>query len=137
MKFLPFTTLALCMFLAACADKPDALPVEKEEDESKPMLVGRIASLPANREFVLIQFYGKWTVENGSILTTQGPDGRAANLVATGERLGQYAAADLRTGVLEIGDGVYTIAKSTAQNNELTDPTEAKKIKEPDAEKSD
>ena len=125
------------MFLAACADKPDALPVEKEEDESKPMLVGRIASIPANREFVLIQFYGTWTVENGSILITQGPDGRAANLIATGERLGQYAAADLRTGVLEIGDGVYTITKSTAQNNELTGSTEAKKIKGPDVGKSD
>ena len=38
-------------------------------------------------------------------------EGRAANLLATGEILGQYAAADIRTGTLEIGDGVYTIAK--------------------------
>jgi hypothetical protein len=63
-------------------------------------------------------------VETGSILTTQGPEGRAANLLATGEKLGQYAAADIRTGTLEIGDGVYTITKAPATKETETEPAE-------------
>jgi hypothetical protein len=73
---------------------------------------------------VLIQSNGTWTVETGSILTTQGPEGRAANLLATGEKLGQYAAADIRTGTLEIGDGVYTTAKAPATKETEPEPAE-------------
>jgi uncharacterized lipoprotein NlpE involved in copper resistance len=121
MKLLSFTTLALCLFLATCTNKPEETPTEKTDAESKPRLVGRVASIPADRTFVLIQSYGTWTVETGSILTTQGPEGRAANLLATGEKLGQYAAADIRTGTLEIGDGVYTIAKAPAMKETDTE----------------
>jgi hypothetical protein len=73
-----------------------------------PKLVGRIASIPAHKRFVLIQAYEKWNVETGSILTTRGPDDRTANLRATGESLGQFAAADLQSGTLEVGDAVYS-----------------------------
>jgi hypothetical protein len=124
MKLLAFTTLVLCLSLAACAHKPEETPTKKTDDESKPRLVGRVASIPADRTFVLIQSYGTWTVETGSILTTQGPEGRAANLLATGEKLGQYAAADIRTGTLEIGDGVYTITKAPATKETDTEPAE-------------
>jgi hypothetical protein len=137
MKITPSTTLALCVFLAACADKPDVSPVEKEEAASKPRLVGRIASIPADREFVLIQAYGTWTVETGSVLTSQGPDGRTANLLATGEKLGQYAAADIRTGTLEVGDGVYTIAKIPVQIEEPPEPAVAEKSEAPAEETVD
>lgn len=108
--------LAVCVFsLFACAEKPEEKPKEKKEVPSeKPQLVGRVASIQADRKFVLIQAYGTWRVATGSILTTQGPDGRAANLLATGEKLGQYAAADIQSGTLEIGDGVYTITKNPA-----------------------
>ena len=116
--------MALCLSLAACANKPEETPTEKTDAESKPRLVGRVASIPADRTFVLIQSYGTWTVETGSILTTQGPEGRAANLLATGEKLGQYAAADIRTGTLEIGDGVYTIAKAPAMKETETETAE-------------
>ncbi len=111
MNFPSTAALVVLLFLPACADKPEMTPQEKADADSKPRLVGRVASIPANREFVLIQAYGTWNVETGSILTTYGTEGRAANLLATGEKLGQYAAADIRTGTLEIGDGVYTIAK--------------------------
>lgn len=123
MKLLAFTTLAFCIFLAACTHKPEETPTEKTDVESKPRLVGRVASIPTDRTFVLIQYYGKWSVATGSILTTQGPEGRTANLLATGEKLGQYAAADIRTGVLEVGDGVYTIAKAPSARE-----TEAEKL---------
>lgn len=109
MKIFQTTALILLVFLAACAEKPEEKP--KADAETRPQLVGRVASIPADRKFVLIQSYGTWNVETGSILTTQGPEGRAANLLATGEKLGQYAAADIQSGTLEIGDGVYTVAK--------------------------
>ncbi len=110
------------MFLVACAKSPEETPVEKDDPDSKPRLVGRVASIPADRNFVLIQSYGTWNVATGSILTTQGPEGRTANLLATGEKLGQYAAADIRTGTLEIGDGVYTIAKLPEPKEPETEP---------------
>ena len=91
--------------VAACAKKPDKEPVEKKET---PRLVGRVASIPSDRKFILIQSYGKWDVATGAILTTRGPEGRAANLRTTGEKLGQFAAADIQSGTLEIGDGVYS-----------------------------
>lgn len=104
----PILAIAL---LSACADKTEDKPKEGADEKTRPQLVGRIASVPADRKFALIQSYGTWNVPTGSILTTQGPEGRAANLLATGEKLGQYAAADIKSGTLEVGDGVYTVAK--------------------------
>ena len=73
-----------------------------------PKLVGRIASVPADKRFVLIQSYGPWEIETGRILTTRGPDERTANLRTTGEKLGEFAAADLQSGTVEVGDAVYS-----------------------------
>lgn len=101
-------TLLLMASLAlvpSCADKPEEEATEKKE---KPRLVGRIDSISGDRKFVLIQAYGKWEIPTGAILTAQGPEGRAANLRVTGEKLGQFAAADIQSGTLEINDGVYT-----------------------------
>ena len=99
---------ALFALLPACAEKPKDEPTGKKEEAPKPRLVGRVASIPADRKFVLIQAYGVWSIETGAVLTTQGPEGRTANLRATGEKLGQFAAADIQSGTLEIGDGVYS-----------------------------
>ena len=73
-----------------------------------PKLVGRIASIPADKRFVLIQSYGKWDVESGRILTTRGPDDRTANLRTTGEAISEFAAADLQSGTVGVGDAVYS-----------------------------
>jgi hypothetical protein len=99
-----------CLLLAACGlasscswledDPPPANP-------NAPRLVGRIASIPPGRRFVLIESYGTWKVPAGSILSVHGPDGRSANLLATGESLRHHAAADIQSGTLEVGDGVY------------------------------
>jgi hypothetical protein len=130
------TALILFVFLAACAEepeeKPKEKPKEKAEAETRPQLVGRVASIPADRKYVLVQSYGSWNVETGSILTTQGPEGRAANLLATGEKLGQYAAADIQSGTLEIGDGVYTVTKIPARVEAPVEPKPEEK-KEPAA----
>lgn len=127
-----FPLLLLSCVLIACADKPEKKPPKKETTNS-PRLVGRIASIPADRKFVLIQAYGKWLVQTGAILTTQGTGERTANLRATGEKLGQYAAADIQSGTLEIGDGVYTVA--TIPKQQLTpEITDADSEGEPESE---
>jgi hypothetical protein len=98
--------------LSACAAFKSAKPEPaKETPKPKaetPQLVGRIASIPADKRFVLIQSYGSWNIETGTILTTRGPDERSANLLVTGESLGQFAAADLQSGPVEVGDAVYS-----------------------------
>ncbi len=100
----------IAVFLTHCAafksGKPDE-PKEKPPTEA-PKLVGRIASIPADKRFVLIQSHGSWNIEAGTILTTRGPEERSANLLATGESLGEFAAADLQSGVVEVGDAVYS-----------------------------
>lgn len=98
------------MIVSACGPtKPD----KPKEEATKPVveapkLVGRIASIPADKRFVLIQSYGKWVVESGGILTTRGPDERTANLRITGETLGEFTAADLQSGSVGVGDAVYS-----------------------------
>ena len=96
----------------SCATNPSkGLDPSKQEAEKStvkgPEIVGRIASVPADRRFVLIQSYGKWEGESGQILTTRGPENRTANLKVTGEKLGEFAAADLQSGTVEVGDAVY------------------------------
>lgn len=100
--------LAASFLLGACAPQAEKnKPEEKKPAVEGPKLVGRIATIPADKRFVLIQSYGKWEVESGQILTTRGPEDRTANLRATGEKLGEFAAADLQSGTLEVGDAVY------------------------------
>jgi hypothetical protein len=118
--------MLVCIGLASCAKdsvKPSetATAAPKAED---PKLVGKIVSIPADKRFVLIQSYGKWTVEAGTILTTRGQDDRAANLLATGEVLGDFAAADLQSGLVEAGDAVYLrrAPKPVGQGAEVETP---------------
>jgi hypothetical protein len=109
-----------CLAVVSCATKE---PEEKPKAEP-PRLVGRIASIPADRRFVLIQSFGKWTAEPGSILTTRGAEQRSANLLVTGEALGQFAAADLQSGQVELGDAVYSqhIPKPPPADEPAADP---------------
>lgn len=105
---------AACVCFSSCATDKKPKPEDKKKEEEKkpvvegPKLVGRIANIPADRTFVLIQRYGEWKSEAGAILTTRGPQERTANLRVTGERLGEFAAADLQSGTVEKGDAVYS-----------------------------
>lgn len=82
-------------------------PVEAAGADTKPRLVGRVAHVPAGGDFVLIEAYGPWRVPDGGLLSGVGTEGRTANLVVTGEKLGQNVAADIRSGVAKVGDAVY------------------------------
>jgi hypothetical protein len=111
MKRCEFTGMAACaLLLAGCGLFSGKKDEPKEEDPAAhaPELVGRIASIPADKRFVLIQSYGPWKTGQGALLTTRGPDERSANLLVTGETLGQFAAADVQSGIVEIGDAVYS-----------------------------
>ena len=103
--WIPLISLAI----AACSGFKNSQSTEKKTTVEGPELVGRIASIPADKRFVLIQSYGTWKIDAGTILTTRGADERTANLLITGEALGQFAAADLQSGSVEIGDAVYSI----------------------------
>lgn len=109
----PVTLLAAllgCGFLLSCAPPPTEArdDPKPQAPQTGPALIGRIASIPGDRRFVLIQSYGKWKIEAGRILTTRGPEQRTANLLTTGESLGEFAAADLQSGQVEVGDAVYS-----------------------------
>jgi len=110
MKFLVLASLIACpLFLPSCAKEDDEpIPVTKTGDMVKPRLVGRIATVPSDKRFILIQSYGDWKVASGTVLIAHGANGRTANLLATGEVMGQYAAADIQSGEVHPGDAVYS-----------------------------
>ncbi|MEK7952034.1 hypothetical protein [Luteolibacter soli] len=97
---LAFAGLSSCSLFKDEEKKP-------EESATKPALVGRVASVQERSGFVLIESYGPWKVPDGGMLSGIGSEGRTANLVSTGEKLGQFSAADIRSGVAKVGDSVY------------------------------
>lgn len=92
--------------LAACA--PDPTHPAPNPTVEPPKLIGRVASVPPGKRFVLIQSFQPRHIPTGTILTTRGPHERTANLLATGESLGAFTAADIQSGNVETGDAVYT-----------------------------
>jgi hypothetical protein len=110
MKYRLLPCLVALAFLTTCSWWPSHTPTAPKEKPATtaPTLVGRIASTPADKRFVLIQNYGNHKIATGTILTTRGPEERTANLLATGESLGPFAAADLQSGRVQIGDAVYS-----------------------------
>jgi hypothetical protein len=117
LRCLSFIILSL-FCLSSCADKPTPTPPPTEKKDEDSRLIGRIASIQRLDNFVLIQSYGTWKIETGTILATVGPDDRVANLKVTGEKIGQFAAADIQSGTLEIGDSVYTTLTSESIDKE-------------------
>jgi hypothetical protein len=122
-RLLPTAACALAASCAWLADEPP--PV----NPNAPRLVGRIAAIPPDRQFVLIESYGPWNVAAGTTLTVHGPEGRSANLIATGETLRHHAAADVQSGTLAIGDGVYL--QPTAKNAPKDDDPGAESAPKP------
>ena len=112
MKSTSAILIFFALALSACSyftkEPPPAPAATEKKEDRQPNLVGRIASVSPDRSFVLIQSYVQWKVPTGAILASTGAAGRAANLRVTGEKLNQFAAADIQSGSLEVGDGVYT-----------------------------
>jgi hypothetical protein len=111
MSFARWSFIPLIATLAACAPVKDGetKPGDpKPKAPTGPELVGRVASIAPDRKFVLIQSLEAWKQPAGAVLTTRGIEDRSANLLVTGEALGQFAAADIQSGNVEIGDAVYS-----------------------------
>jgi len=105
LRLLPLLALVFAG-VSSCSSSKD----EEKKPEvfaTKPSLVGRVASVQEGSGFVLIESYGPWRVPDGGLLSGIGTEGRTSNLVATGEKLGQFSAADIRSGVAKVGDSVY------------------------------
>jgi hypothetical protein len=120
----------LCILYTSCASEDETIPVTKSNEVMRPRLVGRVASVPADKRFILIQSYGDWKVATGTILIAHGAGGSTANLLATGEVMGQYAAADVQSGEVHRGDAVYMrelIKPSTTESS----PNATPRIQEP------
>jgi hypothetical protein len=116
--------LALAGVVSSCSLFKDE-EEKPEKSDTKPSLVGRIASVPEGSGFVLIESYGPWKVPDGGMLSGIGTEGRTANLVATGEKLGQFSAADIRSGVAKVGDSVYyrPIKEDSGVGNHVESPS--------------
>jgi hypothetical protein len=126
--FAMLVTIVGGLVISSCGTTAKTKAVKPATETTRPAegpeLIGRIASIPADKRFVLIQRYGKWKVETGKTLTTRGPEDRTANLLATGESLGEFAAADLQSGRVEVGDAVYSqhVAKPVEPPAPATNP---------------
>jgi hypothetical protein len=119
MKIRLFLPLVVLMASCSLFGKKE---VKKKEEENKTQLVGRVASIPSGGGFALIEAYGAWHLPTGGILTSVG-EGRGATLTVSGEKLGRFAAADIKAGTLQPGDMVYyRIIKDSADNSATTEP---------------
>lgn len=128
MNFVRCSLVPLFLALGACSNLKSGRPDAGKETPAKapeaPELVGRIASIAADRRFVLIQSYGPWKREAGTVLTSRGDGDRVANLLITGETAGQFAAADIQSGTVEIGDAVHAPHLPNATTPSATDKLE-------------
>ena len=104
MKLDRLWAIGLCL-LAGCAGAGDRDEKPEPESIQRP-LMGRVASLHLDEGFVLVETFGQWTLTQGTRLLTLGNEGRSATLVISGERMGRYAAADVKAGELAVGDAV-------------------------------
>jgi len=99
-------SLPLVVLMASCSffgKKPE----KKKETKSETRLVGRVASLPIDSGYALIEAYGAWNVPTGSQLITVGNSGKGATLTVSGEKASRFAAADIQAGTPQVGDLVY------------------------------
>lgn len=99
-----FAVSAAAWLLSACGNENvEKKPVHYNQDKR---LAGRVEKVLNDSQFVLIRKYGRWSVLKGETVQSVG-EGRSANLLPTGEELGEHIAADIRSGSAEVGDAVY------------------------------
>jgi len=122
--------LVICPILFSCASSSE------KEEEKKPVepvselrLAGRVQSVNQASRFVLIRRYGFWRVAEGEIVESRG-EGRTANLLPSGEKLGEHIAADIRSGHVEVGDAVYIRKIKPAETPKKETPEKVKTSEE-------
>jgi hypothetical protein len=117
--------------LSGCGSSPEEEKPKGSVSDSR--LAGRIQRVNRSAGFVLIRRYGFWRVSEGEIVESRG-EGRTANLLPSGEKLGEHIAADIRSGDVEVGDAAYIrkiLVPLTSEEVKLsknTDTSEKEKI---------
>ena len=127
LKFSSGLLLVVGLF-SACGSSPKEAAVS-EIPVQQIRLAGRIQRVNDSSGFVLIRRYGGWHVGENEIVESRG-EGRTANLLPSGERLGEHIAADVRSGEVEVGDAVYIrkllISKDSELSEKVKESTEIK-----------
>lgn len=122
-RFKTAAAILCSLFFTSCSlFHEKEKPVEKKTSPNVSRLIGRVASMPMDKRFVLVQTYEPSSFEAGAILTTRGDGERTANLKVTGEKLGQFLAADIQAGEIEVGDGVFSLPVLQPNAEEKTSP---------------
>ncbi|MBT8037372.1 MAG: hypothetical protein KJO21_07495 [Verrucomicrobiae bacterium] len=103
LKIVFFSLAALVLFPSCGWLRTQPQPVELNRNVR---LAGRVYQVDQSAGYVLIRRYGPWRVSEGDVVETRGGE-RTSSLLPTGERLGEHVAADIRSGEVEVGDGVY------------------------------
>lgn len=99
--------LFLIFILSSCgSSKPEEEEEKKEVPKIQRIVIGRIASVSAEGDFVLIQRYDRTRLPAESIYQSEGPEDRRASLRPSGEKVRDFFAADLVGGNAAIGDTV-------------------------------
>lgn len=114
---------ALLLLLLSGCGGPDLKRQHPPESNWERRLAGRIEKVDLASGFVLIRRYGSWHVADGEVVESRG-DKRTANLLPTGEHLGEHVAADIRSGEAREGDVVYIRKVMTAGKPENSGLTE-------------
>ncbi|MEN8680167.1 MAG: hypothetical protein ABF391_08965 [Akkermansiaceae bacterium] len=129
--------LLLSFLLISCGNKtePDEQKEAKKNKGPDQMIVGRIASVSARGQFVLIQKIGTGTLPKGIIYQSRGPDGRTASLRPSGERVRDFFAADLLSGEAKKGDAVIAYRNSGKKEDEEEENVEPGNETETETEK--
>ncbi|MGJ8657302.1 MAG: hypothetical protein ACSHX6_12710 [Akkermansiaceae bacterium] len=113
------------LFLSSCAGNK-LVEVEEQEEIQPDRMVARVSSVNEAAEYVLIQRFGRLVIPEDSILYTldssMGGSNTTASIKLTGEKLGQFLAADIISGELIVGDAVYlrTFEKMGATDSQET-----------------
>ncbi|MEM9080929.1 MAG: hypothetical protein AAGC74_09590 [Verrucomicrobiota bacterium] len=86
--------LILLVVLSGCGGVAEGEKVDEEEGP-EPSVVGEIASVHAEKGFVLVKRYGPGELPGEGIFSARSAGGvRAVGLEPTGEKLGRFYAAD-------------------------------------------
>ncbi len=122
--------LAAFFFLPSCAmiKKGEEKP-ESVKKEPSVRLAGVIDKVDTSAGFVMIRRYGPWRVGNHECVESRG-EGRAANLLPSGEHLGEHIAADIRSGSVKVGDGVYIRDISTSEDKKSSENADSQSSSE-------
>ena len=100
----PLCVLLTCMILPSCGFLKKERQVESVKVQQP---VGIIDRVDTEESYVFIRRYRAIRLRDGEIMESKGSDGRVANLIPTGEKLGERIAADIKSGEVIKGDAVY------------------------------